>query len=68
MRVKAVLRNVQLVIADVEVSWNGKLQTSSTLCAIVSEESQAAERVIPLNTPDGRPILMNWDNAMIVPK
>jgi hypothetical protein len=68
MRVKAVLRNVQLVIADVEVSWNGKFQSSPTLCAIVSEESQAAERMIPLNTPDGRPILMNWDNAMIMPK
>ena len=68
MRVKAVLRNVQLVIADVEVSWNGKLQSSPTLCAIVPDEHEAGERVIPLNTPDGRPILMNWDNAMIVPK
>jgi hypothetical protein len=68
MHVKAVLRNVQLVIADVEVSWKGKLQSSPTLCAIVSDESDAAERVIPLNTPDGRPILMNWDNAMIVPR
>jgi hypothetical protein len=57
-----------LVIADVEVSWNGKLRSSPTLCASVSEQSEAVERVIPLNTPDGRPILMNWDNAMIVPK
>jgi hypothetical protein len=68
MRVKAVLRNFQLAIADVEVSWNGKLQSSPTLCAIVSDQSEAAGRVIPLNTPDGRPILMNWDNAMIVTK
>jgi hypothetical protein len=68
MRVKVVLRNVQLVIADVEVGWDGKLQSSPTLCAVVSEESEAEERVIPLNTPDGRPILMNWDNAVIVAK
>jgi hypothetical protein len=68
MRVKAVLRNVQLVIADIEVTWNGKLQSSPTLCALVSEEDQAAERLIPLNTPDGRPILMNWDNTLVVPK
>lgn len=68
MRVKALLRNVQLVIADIEVNWNGKLQSSPTLCAIVSDENEAAERVIPLNTPDGRPILMRWDNSLIVPK
>ncbi len=68
MRVKSVLRNVQLVIADIEVSWNGKLQSSPTLCAVVPAENETAERVIPLNTPDGRPILMKWDNALIVPE
>jgi hypothetical protein len=66
MRVKQILSDVRLVVADIEVSLDGKLRSSPTLCAVVRKES--GEEVIPLNTPDGRPILMNWDNAIAAPK
>jgi hypothetical protein len=62
MRVKQILTDVRLVIADIEVNHNGALRSSPTLCAVVSKGG--AEEVIPLNTPDGRPILMNRDNAI----
>jgi len=66
MRVKQILADVRLVVADIEVSLDGKLRSSPTLCAVVSREG--ADQVIPLNTPDGRPILMNWDNGIAAPK
>jgi hypothetical protein len=66
MRVKQILSDVRLVVADIEVSLDGKLRSSPTLCAVVRKEG--GEEVIPLNTPDGRPILMNWDNAIAAPK
>jgi hypothetical protein len=62
MRVKQILTDVRLVIADIEVNHNGALRTSPTLCAVV--QKGGAEEVIPLNTPDGRPIFMNRDNAI----
>jgi hypothetical protein len=62
MRVKQIFSDVRLVIADLEVSLNGTLRSSPTLCAVVKRDG--AEQVIPLNTPDGRPILMNWDNGI----
>jgi hypothetical protein len=34
----------------------------------VESDPKGAQRVIPLNTPDGRPILMNWDNAIAASK
>jgi hypothetical protein len=67
MRVKRVLADVRLMIAEIEVSHNGKVRISPTLCAIVSDK-EGNEQVIPLNTPDGRPILLNWDNAITSPK
>jgi len=66
MRVKQILADVRLVVADIEVSLDGKLRSSPTLFAVVSREG--ADQVIPLNTPDGRPILMNWDNGIAAPK
>jgi hypothetical protein len=68
MRVKKVLADVRLVIAEIEVSLNGTVRSSPTLCAIANDDKEGAERVIPLNTPDGRPILLNWDNAITSPK
>jgi hypothetical protein len=53
---------VRLVIADIEVSHNGALRSAPTLCAVMKKGD--TEEVIPLNTPDGRPILMNRDNAI----
>jgi hypothetical protein len=68
MRVKKILSDVRLVVAEIEVSLNGKTHSKPTLCAIVKKENESAELTIPLNTPDGRPILMNWDNAIVAPK
>ena len=61
MRVKQIL-DVRLVIADIEVSLNGNIRGNPTLCAVVTKDG--AEQVVPLNTPDGRPILMKLENAI----
>ncbi len=63
MRVKQILTGVELVIADVEVELNGELRSSHTLCALLKDDSNK-EVLIPLNTPDGRPIFMNPENAI----
>jgi hypothetical protein len=63
MKVKEILSNVQLVIAQIEVELNGEIQTSPTLCALIPAEGEQ-EKIIPLNTPDGRPIFMNIENAI----
>jgi hypothetical protein len=64
MRVKQILTNVQLVIADLEVHLNGELRTSPTLCAFIAATDGHEEKIVPLNTPDGRPIFMNLENAI----
>ncbi len=63
MKVKQILSGVELVIADLEVDLNGEMRSSHTLCALLTDE-QGKEIIIPLNTPDGRPIFMNPDNAI----
>jgi hypothetical protein len=67
MQVKRILSEARLVIAEIEVSHNGTLRNSPTLCAVVRSKD-GVEEVIPLNTPDGRPIFMSWDNAIALPK
>ena len=52
------LLDAQLVLVDLEVNLGDKKQNGPTLCAKYND------RIIPLNTPDGRPILMNMDNAI----
>ena len=67
MRVKSILSEVKLVIADLEVPLGKELRSSPTLCALVGEGDTA--KVVPLNTPDGRPIFMSMDNAItLTPK
>ena len=68
MRVKKVLADVRLAVAEIEVNWNGTLRSSATLCAIVNNDKDGVEQVIPLNTPDGRPILLSWENALSLPR
>ena len=63
MKVKQILTGVEFVIADLEVELNGELRSSHTLCALLRDEQQK-EVLIPLNTPDGRPIFMNPENAI----
>ena len=52
------LLDATLVLVDLEVNLGDKKQNSPTLCAKYNG------KIIPLNTPDGRPILMNIDNAL----
>ena len=63
MKVKQILSGVDLVIADLEVQLEGEQRSSHTLCALLRDES-GKEVLIPLNTPDGRPIFMNPENAI----
>ena len=58
MRVLKVLDELKLYLVDLEVALKGKKQNAPTL------RTKDENQVIPLNTPDGRPILMNWDNAI----
>ena len=64
MKVKEILSDVQLVIAQIEVELNGELRTSPTLCALIPAEGNEQEKIIPLNTLDGRPIFMNYENVI----
>jgi hypothetical protein len=64
MRVKSILSEATLVIADLEVHLNGELRSSPTLCALLPASGSQGARVIPLNTPDGRPILLSMGNAI----
>ena len=52
------LLDATLVLVDLEVNLGDTKQSSPTLCAKYNG------KIIPLNTPDGRPILMNIDNAI----
>ena len=65
MKVKQVLSGVELVIVDLEVELNGALRSSNTLCARL-KDAQGNDIIIPLNTPDGRPIFMKAENAIAV--
>jgi hypothetical protein len=56
MKVLKVL-DAELVLIDLEVNLGDRKQNSPTLCV------RFKDKIIPLNTPDGRPILMNEDNA-----
>ena len=64
MQVKRILSDVTLVIADLEVDLAGELRSSPCLCALIAGVNGVRGKIIPLNTPDGRPILMNSDNAI----
>ena len=57
MKILKVL-DAELVLVDLEVNLGDRKQNSPTLCA------RFKDKIIPLNTPDGRPILMNKDNAI----
>ena len=52
------LLDAQVGLVDLEVKLGDRKQNSPTLCA------KYKGKIIPLNTPDGRPILMNMDNAI----
>lgn len=62
MKVKRIMDEYKIAVVDLEVELNGTIRSAPTLCAISDTE------VIPLNTPDGRPILMNRKNSIATAK
>jgi hypothetical protein len=64
MKVTKILSEVRLVIADLEVHLGAELRSSPTLCAVVPGVDGAEDRIVPLSTPDGRPIFMKVENAI----
>ncbi|MEL0105309.1 MAG: hypothetical protein VW802_00005 [Rhodospirillaceae bacterium] len=61
MKVLKVLEGAELVIVDLEVKLGENTHSSPTLCV------KYENKIIPLSTPDARPILMNMDNAIEIP-
>ena len=59
MKILSVLKDVELVIADLEVNLGKEVRSAPTLCA------RYKGKIIPLNTAhDGRPVLMKEENAI----
>ena len=59
MKILSILKDVELVIADLEVNLGNEVRSSPTLCA------RYKGKIIPLNTAhDGRPVLMKEENAI----
>ena len=64
MKVLRILTDARLVIAELEVNLGEEVRNSPTLCAVVPGVEGAQDQVVPLSTPDGRPIFMKIDNAI----
>ena len=58
MKVLKILEDAEVVLVDIEVHLGKKLQHAPTLCV------RYKGKIIPLNTPDMRPILMKEENAI----
>jgi hypothetical protein len=58
MKVLKVL-DAELILADIEVNLGKEVRHAVTLCVKYNG------KIIPLNTPDMRPILMSEENALI---
>ena len=58
MKLLKVLESAEVIIADLEVNLGDETHSSPTLCV------RYEGKIIPLNTPDARPILMNMENAI----
>ena len=62
MKVLKVFEDAEIVLADIEVNIGKKKQHAPTLCV------KYKGKIIPLNTPDMRPILMKEENAIDIVK
>ena len=59
MKILKVFDNADLILVDLEVNLGNKTQSSPTLCIKMDG------KIIPLHSAhDGRPILMNMENAI----
>ena len=64
MKVLRILTDVRLVIAELEVNLGEEVRNSPTLCAVVPGVEGAQDQVVPLSTPNGRPIFMKIDTRL----
>ena len=64
MKVLRILTDARLVIAELEVNLGEEVRNSPTLCALVPGVQGAQDQVVPLSTPDSRPIFMKIENAI----
>ena len=58
MKILEILKNVDLVIADIEVNLGKEKHNNPTLCV------KKGNKVIPLSTPGARPILRKEENSI----
>ena len=59
MKILKTFDNAKLIIVELEVNMGDKKRSAPTLCASIDD------KIIPLSSAhDGRPILMNLDNAL----
>ena len=59
MKILKTFEDAKLIIVDLEVNLGSQKRSAPTLCA------QLDGKIIPLSTAhDGRPVLMNMDNAI----
>ena len=59
MKILKTFEDAKIIIVDLEVNLGNQKRSAPTLCA------QLDGKIIPLSTAhDGRPILMNIDNAI----
>ena len=59
MKILKTFEDAKLIIVDLEVNLGNQKRSAPTLCA------QYDGKIIPLSSAhDGRPILMNMDNAI----
>ncbi len=59
-------RILRLVIAGVEVEFNGALRSSPTVCAVITSHDGSDDTLVPLNTRDGRPVLMKIEDQAAI--
>ena len=62
MKILEILKGVDLVIADIQVNLGNQKHNNPTLCV------KKGDKIIPLSTPDGRPILMEEENSIKIDK
>ena len=59
MKILKILEGAELILVDLQVKLGDELRNAPTLCVRYND------KIIPLNTAhDGRPILMNEENAI----
>tara|TARA_B100000925_G_scaffold241801_1_gene191133 strand:- start:513 stop:698 length:186 start_codon:yes stop_codon:yes gene_type:complete len=59
MKILKILEGAELLLVDLQVKLGDELRNAPTLCVRYNN------KIIPLNTAhDGRPILMNEENAI----